>query len=139
MTYTKRQQIADMVCAIVVGAVVVIALLSLAGCSTEAEARFATAPYSATSDARTRPVDPGGPVPRIERINAESCRVYAPGALWYMRGGMVCDIDRPFRCPTGPGTDRVRWGSGTTSLYVFYHNSVNPLEADAVLAEVWPE
>lgn len=139
MTFTERQRIADIVCAVVVGAVVVIALLSLVGCATPDAVFLALPGDDATADARTRPVDPGGPVPRIERVDAESCRVYAPGALWYMRGGMVCDVDKPFRCPTGPGTDRVRWGSGNTSLYVFYHNSVNPLDADAVIAEVWPE
>ncbi len=123
----QRRAIFDLVCWVLVAAVLLFVIGSFVGCATGVKQRDVTTDAAAS---RARPIHAE---PTIIRVSEHRCGVVAPGASSYELGGVTRPIGANFTCPT-TGAAKERWGSGSRYYVVQYEDGTR-----MSVAEWWPE
>lgn len=87
--------------------------------------------------ARIRPIGPPRPDPKIYRIDANRCGIYAPDAVSYTQGGVKRSITAVFICSKCFLVCHPEWGDGTRQIAVDY---IYPSGIETfTIQEVWPK
>ena len=124
----QRRAIFDLICWIIVAAVLMCVIGSFVGCATGTSKR---APALA---APTPPTLAQRVEPTIIRTGQHRCGiVVGPGAAWYEQAGTVRPVWATFACPA-VGKARERWGSGTRLIVIQYADGRRER-----VVEFWPE
>lgn len=124
----QRRAIFDLICWVMVLAVLVFVIGSFVGCATGVKQRDVAVAQPAAM--RVRPVHAE---PTIIRTGEHRCSVVAPSAISYELGGITRPIGAAFTCPT-TGVAKARWGSGTRYYVVQYLDGTRTSHQ-----EWWPE
>lgn len=127
----QRRAIFDLVCWIIVAAVLMCVIGSFIGCATGTSAPDVR---NVRTSAKTATAAPPRIVPQLVRLDAHRCVVAAdPSAIWYEQAGTTRVMGAAFPCTTA-GNAKERWGSGLRVIVVQYEDGTRER-----IREYWPE